>query len=87
MGVHSEIVAGKPAEQKQTIHAMKIAAHKTLSAPELPFSPYNVMDRGGGLELCMQSKLEYLLFCSMWETYFHMHFQSSYGHLKALQSF
>jgi hypothetical protein len=36
-GDHSEIVAGRPAEQKQLIHASQTAAHKTLSAPEPPF--------------------------------------------------
>jgi hypothetical protein len=35
MGDHSEIVVGKPAVQKQPIHAAKPAAHKTLSAPDI----------------------------------------------------
>ena len=34
-----------PAEQKQLIHASQIAAHKMLSAPELPLSLYYVTDR------------------------------------------
>jgi hypothetical protein len=42
---HSEIVAGRPTEQKHLIHASHTAAHKTLSAPESPFSICNVMDR------------------------------------------
>jgi hypothetical protein len=45
MGDYSEIVAGRPAEQKQLIHASQTAAHKTLSAPESRFSLCNVMDR------------------------------------------
>jgi hypothetical protein len=60
-----------PAEQKQLIHALQIAAHKTLSAPEL----------------LMRTKLEHLLFRSMWETYFCMRFQNRNGRLKPLQSF
>jgi hypothetical protein len=42
MGDHSEIVAGRPAEQKQLIRASQTAAHKTLSAPESPFYLCNV---------------------------------------------
>jgi hypothetical protein len=42
---HSEIVAGRPVEQKQLIHASQTAAHKTLSAPESPFSFYSFTDR------------------------------------------
>jgi hypothetical protein len=89
MGDQSEIVAGRPAKQKQLIHASQIAAHKTSSAPESPFSLCNVTDREGGVGvgLRMQSELEYLLYRSMWETYFSVHFQSRYGHLKPLQSF
>jgi hypothetical protein len=34
MGDHSDIVAGKSAEEKQLIHALQTAAHKMLSAPE-----------------------------------------------------
>jgi hypothetical protein len=41
----------------------------------------------GKVGLRMRSKLEYLLFRSMWETYFCVHFQSRYGRLKPLQSF
>jgi hypothetical protein len=51
MGYHSKIVAGRPPEQKQLIHASQTAALKTLSAPESPFSLCNVTDRereGGG---------------------------------------
>jgi hypothetical protein len=44
-GDHSEIVAGRPAEQKQLICASQTAAHKTLSAPELPFSLCNIMNQ------------------------------------------
>jgi hypothetical protein len=84
MGDHSEIVAGRPAEQKQLIRASQTAAHKTLSAPESPFSLSNVTDREKERRgrLRMRSKLEYLLFRSMWETDFCVHFQSRYGHLK-----
>jgi hypothetical protein len=42
---HSEIVAGRPAEQKQLIHASQIAPHKTLSVLDSPFSLCNVTDR------------------------------------------
>jgi hypothetical protein len=35
----------------------------------------------------MRTKLEYLLFRSMWETYLCVHFQSRYGRLKLFQSF
>jgi hypothetical protein len=42
---HSEIVAGRPAEEKQLIHASQTAAHKTLSAPGSTFSFCNVTDR------------------------------------------
>jgi hypothetical protein len=73
MGDHSEIVAGSPAEQKQPIHVSQTAAHKTLSAPESPFSLCNVMDRE---KLRMRSKLEYVLFRSLWETYFCLHYPS-----------
>jgi hypothetical protein len=45
MGDHSEIIAGRLTEQKQLIHASQTAAHKTLSAPESPFSFCNVTDR------------------------------------------
>jgi hypothetical protein len=41
--------------------------------------------RGEGLR--MRSKLEYLLFRSMWETCFCMHFQSSYGRLNRSSHF
>jgi hypothetical protein len=36
--------------------------------------------------LRMRTKLEHLLFCSMWETYFCVRFQSRNGRLKPLQS-
>jgi hypothetical protein len=45
MGDHSEIVAGRPAEEKQPIHALQTAAHKILSATESPFSLCNVTER------------------------------------------
>jgi hypothetical protein len=45
MGDHSEVVAGRPAEKKQLIPASQTAAHKTLSAPEAPFSLCDVTDR------------------------------------------
>jgi hypothetical protein len=54
-----------PTAQKQLIHASQIAAHKMLSAPELPLSLCYI--RGVGLR--MRTKLELLLFRSMWETY------------------
>jgi hypothetical protein len=41
----------------------------------------------GEVGLRIRSKLEYLLFHSMWETYFCVHFQSYYGRNKTLQSF
>jgi hypothetical protein len=36
--------------------------------------------------LRMRTKLEHLLFCSMWETYFFVRFQSRNARLKPLQS-
>jgi hypothetical protein len=42
---------------------------------------------GGGVGLRMRTKLEHLLFLSMWETYFCVRFQSRNGRLKPLQSF
>jgi hypothetical protein len=48
VGGHSEIVAGRAAEQKQLIYALQTAAHKTLYAPESLFSLYNVTDRERG---------------------------------------
>jgi hypothetical protein len=70
MGDHSEIAAGRAAEEKQLIHASQTAAHKKLSAPEPPFSLCKVTERERERErervgLRMQSKLEYLLFRSM----------------------
>jgi len=43
--LHCWIVVGMPAEQKQLIHASKIAAHKTHSAPESPLSLCYIRDR------------------------------------------
>jgi hypothetical protein len=40
-----------------------------------------------GVGMRMHTKLEHLLFRSMWETYFCMHFQNRNGRLKPLQSF
>jgi hypothetical protein len=91
MGDNSEIVAGRPAEQKQLIHASQTATHKTLPARGSPFSLCNITDqereREGGVGLRMRSKFEYLLFRSKWEIYFCVHFQTRYGRLKPLQSF
>jgi hypothetical protein len=90
MGDHSEIVTGRPAEEKQLINASRTAANKTLSAPESPFSLCNAPDReraGGGVGLRMRSKLEYVVFRSVWETDFCVHLQSRYGSLKQLQLF
>jgi hypothetical protein len=42
MGDHSEIVAGRLAEQKELIHTSQTAANKTLSTPESPFPLRNV---------------------------------------------
>jgi hypothetical protein len=42
---HSEIVAGRPTEEKQLIHTSKLQAHKTFSAPVSPFSLSNITDR------------------------------------------
>jgi hypothetical protein len=44
-GDHTEIVAGRPAEQKQLIHALQTATHKVLTAPESPFTDW---ERGSG---------------------------------------
>ena len=40
-----------------------------------------------GVGLRMRTKLEHLLFCSMWETYFCVRFDSRNGRLKLLQTF
>ena len=40
-----------------------------------------------GVVLRMRTKLKHLLFCSMWETYFCVRFESRNGRLKLLQSF
>jgi hypothetical protein len=45
MGDLSEVVAGMPAEEKKLIHASQTASHKTLPAPEPPFSICNVTGR------------------------------------------
>jgi hypothetical protein len=61
MGDHSEIDSGKPAEQKQSIHASQTAAHKTLPAPKSPFSLCNVMDReregGSGIAHAIKTEI------------------------------
>jgi hypothetical protein len=51
MGNRSEIVARRPAEEKQLIRALQTAANKMPSAPESPFSFHNVTDqeREGGV--------------------------------------
>jgi hypothetical protein len=89
MGDHSEIVAGRPAEQKQLIHASQTAVYKTLSASKSPVSLCNVTGREKKrrVGLCIWSKFEFILFRSMWETCFCLHFQSRYGNLNSLQSF
>jgi hypothetical protein len=87
---HSEIVAGRPAEQKQLIHVSQTAAHKTLSALESPFAIFEVTDREGKgeVELLMRSKLEYpLLSVHVGNMYLHAFPKSFYGPLKTLQSF
>ena len=76
-----------PAEQKQLIRALQIAAHKTPSAPESPLSLCYVTDRERRVGLRMRTKLEHLLFRSMWETYYCVRFDSRNGRLKPLQSF
>ena len=43
--------------------------------------------RGVGLRMRMRTKLEHLLFRSIWETYFCVRFDSRNGRLKLLQSF
>jgi len=66
------------------------AVHKTLFAPESPLSFCSVTDRERekrGVGLCMRTKLEHLLFRSIWETYFCVRFESRNGRLKPLQSF
>jgi hypothetical protein len=40
-----------------------------------------------GVELRMRTKLEHMLFLTMWETNFNVRFESRNGRLKALQSF
>jgi hypothetical protein len=40
-----------------------------------------------GVGLRMRTKLEHLMFCSMWGTYFCVRFESHNGRLKLLQSF
>ena len=88
LGDHCWIVARMPAEQKQLIHASQIAAQKMLSALESPLLLYYITlreKRGTGLRL--GTKLEHLLFDSMWETYFCVRFESHNGRLKLLQSF
>jgi hypothetical protein len=40
-----------------------------------------------GVGLCVRTKLEHLLFCSVWETYFCVRFESHNGRLKLLHSF
>jgi hypothetical protein len=78
-----------PAEQKQPIPASQIAAHKNAFCSGvaiiavLRHRPRE--KRGVGLR--MRTKLERLLFRSMWETYFCVRFQSHNGRLKPLQSF
>jgi hypothetical protein len=88
-GNHNEIVFGRPAEEKQLVHTSKTAAHKTLSAPESPFSLCNVMDQEKEKKYwnCSFDQNLNSAVCSMWETFFCVHFQSSYGRLKTLQSF
>jgi hypothetical protein len=78
-----------PAEQKHLIRASQIPAHETPSAPESPLSLCYVTDREGrgGVRLRMRTKLEHLLFRSMWETYFCVRFDGRNGRLKLLQSF
>jgi len=86
MGDHCWIVAVMPAEQKQLIRASQIAAHKTPSAPESPLSLCYVTERERRGEwdcACAQ----YLLYLSMWETYFWVRFDNRNGRLKQLQSF
>jgi hypothetical protein len=59
-----------------------------LSALESPLLLYYITlreKRGTGLRL--GTKLEHLLFDSMWETYFCLRFESRNGRLKLLQSF
>jgi hypothetical protein len=78
-----------PVEEKQLIRASQIAAHKTPSAPGvtiialLRHRPRE--KRGVGMR--MRTKLEHLLFRSMWETYFFVRFDSRNGKLKLLQPF
>ena len=89
LGDHCWIIAGMPAVLKQLIHALQIAAHKTLSAPESPLSLCYVTDRErrGEWNCAWAENLEHLLFRSMWETYFCVRFQSRDGRLKPPQSF
>jgi hypothetical protein len=77
-----------PAEQKQLIRASQIAAHKTPSVRESPLSLCYVTDREKrGVEVHMRTKLQNLLFRSMWETYFCVRFESRNGRMGLLQSF
>jgi hypothetical protein len=66
MGNQYEIVCGRPAQQKQLIHASKTAAHKTHSTPESPF--FFVMSRtereGGRSWLLFRSMEEHTCRCT-----------------------
>jgi hypothetical protein len=67
-GNHSEFVAGRPADQKQLLHASQIAALQTLFATESPFPFCNFMDRErGGNGNVHAIKPWTMLFRSIWK--------------------
>jgi hypothetical protein len=86
---HCSIVAGMPAEQKQLISCFTNCSTQNASCSGvaiialLRHRPRE--KRGVGLR--MRTKLEHLLFRSMWETYFCVRFDTRNGKLKQLQSF
>jgi hypothetical protein len=76
-----------PAEQKQLLRASQIATHKTPSAPEVAIIALlrHRPREKKGVGLRMLTKLEHLLFRSMWKTYFCVRSDSRNGRLKPLR--
>ena len=80
-----------PAEQKHLIHASQIANCSTQNAfcsgvAIIALLRHRPREKGG-VGLRIRTKLEHLLFRSMWETYFCVRFESRNGRLKPLQLF
>jgi len=71
-------------EQKQLIHASQSAFCSRVAIITLL---HHRLREKRGVGLRMRTKLEHLLFRSMWETYFCVRFESHNGRLKLLQSF